>query len=90
MIQKIDFKDMCFGIQGLGRVNENCPIDLKEYTIPYAEGRANVPIIPLPKKIVISKKIGRTVYDITANFDIDGKRSILQQFKELILAQSQN
>lgn len=90
MVQKIDFKDMCFGIQGLGRVKENCPIDLREYIVPYAEGKAYVPVVPLPNRIAISKKIGNTVYDVTANFDIDGKHSILQQFKKLILAQSQN
>lgn len=90
MVQKIDFKDMCFGIQGLGRVNENCPIDLAEYTVPYAEGSAHIPIVPLPRKIVVSKKISNTVYGVTANFDIDGKYSILQQFKKLILSQSQN
>ncbi len=31
MVKKIEIEDMRFCIRGLGRINENCPIDLKEY-----------------------------------------------------------
>ena len=34
----------------------------------------------------VGKKIGGTVYDVTAHFDIEGKETILQQFKDLILS----
>lgn len=91
MIQKINFND-CVAIRGMGRVDETRPIDLREYVIPNSKTlRARAfPIMPIPQKICVSDKIGRTVYDVTANFDMNGKHSILQQFKELILAQSQN
>ena len=42
--------------------------------------------MPIPQKICVSNKIGKTVYDVTANFNIDGKETILQQFKALILS----
>ena len=46
----------------------------------------DIPVTTVPKKICFSKKIGGTIYDVTANFDVEGKETILQQFKVLILA----
>ena len=33
-----------------------------------------------------SLRIGGTFYDITTHFKIDGKRTVLNQFKEMLLA----
>ena len=87
MIQKINFND-CVAIRGMGRVDETRPIDLQEYVIPKSKTlRATpLPIMPIPQKICISNKIGKTVYDVTANFSLEGKETILQQFKNLILS----
>lgn len=87
MLQKINFND-CVAIRGMGRVDETHPIDLQEYVIPKSKTlRATpLPIMPIPQKICVSNKIGKTVYDVTANFNIDGKETILQQFKTLILS----
>ena len=64
------------------------PIDLQEYVIPYSHSARNtpLPIMPIPQRIRLSKKIGGTVYDVTANFNMEGKETILQQFKALILS----
>ena len=87
MIQKNNFND-CVAIRGMGRVDETRPIDLQEYVIPKSKTRRATPLPsrPIPQKNGVSNKIGRTVYDVTANFSLEGKETILQQFKTLILS----
>ena len=87
MLQKIDFNNV-LAIKGMGRVDDTRPIDLQEYVIPVTQSirKTPLPVIPIPQKIRLSKKIGGTVYDVTAHFDIEGKVTILQQFKDLILS----
>ena len=87
MLQKINFNNV-LAIKGMGRVDDTRPIDLQEYVIPVTQSirKTPLPVIPIPQKIRLSKKIGGTVYDVTAHFDIEGKVTILQQFKDLILS----
>ena len=87
MIKNYDLTNSHVAICGMGRIDNRNGIELKEYAIP--QGRETVkrpPVQNIPKQINISRKIGRTVYDITANFDIESKRSVLQQFMQLILS----
>ena len=87
MIKNYDLTNSHVAICGLGRIDNSNGIELEEYAIP--QGRETVkrpPIQNIPKQINISRKIGRTIYDVTANFDIESNRSILQQFKQLILS----
>ena len=87
MIKNYDLTNSHVAICGMGRIDNSNGIELEEYVIPH--GRETVkrpPVHNIPKQINISRKIGRTVYDITANFDIESKRSVLQQFKQLILS----
>ena len=89
MIQKINFQDI-LAIKGMGRVDDSRPIDLQEYAITNDQkATAPVPVASIPRRISLSKKIGKTVYDVTANFNLDGKETILQQFKKLILSADQ-
>ena len=87
MMQKGNFKDILV-MKGMGRVDDTRPIDLQEYALPKSKDIKDtpIPVTTVPKKICFSKKIGGTIYDVTANFDIEGKETILQQFKVLILA----
>ena len=87
MMQKGNFKDILV-MKGMGRVDDTRPIDLQEYVIPKSKDLKDtpIPVTTVPKKICFSKKIDGTIYDVTANFDIEGKETILQQFKALILA----
>ena len=87
MVQKVNFKDVLV-MKGMGRVDDTRPIDLQEYALPKSKDLKDIPIpvTTVPKKICFSKKIGGTIYDVTANFDMEGKETILQQFKALILA----
>ena len=87
MMQKGNIKDILV-MKGMGRVDDTRPIDLQEYALPKSKDLKDIPIpvTTVPKKICFSKKIGGTIYDVTANFDMEGKETILQQFKALILA----
>lgn len=86
MVQKIKYQDMPLYMTGMGTIDDSRPIDLLEYALPVSKCKHAVyPVSVIPKRITVSKKIGRTVYDVTADFDVDGKRTVLQQFKELIL-----
>ena len=87
MMQKGNFKDILV-MKGMGRVDDTRPIELQEYALPKSKDLKDIPIpvTTVPKKICFSKKIGGTIYDVTANFDVEGKETILQQFKALILA----
>lgn len=38
------------------------------------------------KEATFSMKIGGTVYDVTTHMKTEGKRTVLNQFKELLLA----
>ena len=89
MIRKINFQDI-LAIKGMGRVDDSRPIDLQEYAITNDQKATEpVPVVSVPKRISLSKRIGKTVYDVTANFNLDGKETILQQFKKLILSTNQ-
>ena len=87
MMQKGNFKDILV-MKGMGRVDDTRPIDLQEYALPKSKDIKDtlIPVTTVPKKICFSKKVGGTIYDVTANFNIEGKETILQQFKALILA----
>ena len=89
MAQRIELNEMSFLISGGGRINENKPIILQDYVAPVFLEKGAVEIKSIaPKAITLSKKIGKTVYDVTGLFDIDAQQSALQQFKRLILNNS--
>ena len=75
-------KDLNIAIQGAGRIDETKPIILEDH--PKSIGD-RIPIVPVPKKICFSKKIGNVVYDITGTFDDEGTQTLLQQMKEMLL-----
>ena len=78
-------------VYGGGRIKENLPIVLLEYVRPVdADEGTGYSVCTVPKNITVSKEIGNAVYDVTADFDTEGKQSLFQQFKELILNSSQN
>ena len=87
MIKNYDLTNSHIAICGMGRIDNSNRIELEEYAIPQCrETVKRPPVQNIPKQINISRKIGRTVYDVTANFDIESKRSVLQQFMQLILS----
>lgn len=78
-------------VYGGGKIDEKKPIRLEDYIHPVeVNGEIGYPVCSVPKTVSVSKTIGKTVYDVTADFDVDGKQSLFQQFKALILNASQN
>ena len=78
-------------VYGGGQIKNDRPIDLLEYVKPICSDEgAGYSVCTVPKNITVSKEIGKTVYDVTADFDMEGKQSLFQQFKTLILNSSQN
>lgn len=76
-------------IEGPGRVDDTKPIDLSEEVTPnmmingqpaYTIGNSN------PSRIKFSKEYSNTVYDVIADFSAEGKETILNQFKKIILS----
>lgn len=78
-------------VYGGGQIKDDPPIELSEYIKPVCSDEGvGYSVCTVPKKITVSKEIGKTVYDVTADFDTEGKQSLFQQFKTLILNNSQN
>lgn len=89
MAKKIELNEIAFIINGGGRINEKEPIILEDYVAPAFSDMGAVEIkTTAPKKIRLSKALGKTVYDVVGLFDGGGSLSLLQQFKNLILANS--
>ncbi len=70
---------------GLGRIDENKPIDLREYVTENNEVKNTALIRLVPKPNSFSMKIGGTQFNVTTHFNCNGRESVLQQFKDLIL-----
>lgn len=82
MIKKIDTKDLPLAINGMRKIRASDEaVDLGEYIATHKVPQA------VPKQVGFSKEICGTIYDVTANFDVNGKDSVLGQFKKLLLSQ---
>lgn len=77
-------KDLNIAIQGAGRIDESKPIVLEEFADGYSSSD-KIPIVPVPRKICFSKKIGAVTYDVTGTFDDEGTQTLLQQMKKMLL-----
>ena len=47
-----------------------------------------IPYFRSPDNDSFSMKIGGTVYEVSTHFSTDGKQSVLQQFRDLLLSQN--
>ena len=76
-------------ITGTGRVDDSEQIDLAEEVAPdvIIDGQPGYKIEhTMPTQIKFSKEYGNVVYDVLADFSADGKESVLNQFKKIILS----
>jgi hypothetical protein len=88
MIQKMELKEMPFAITGPGKIDETLPINLFEYIVPpnkYSNSQLILRLIP--STINFAMKIGGTTFDVNTHFNTEGKQSVLEQFKNLILSE---
>lgn len=70
-------------ITGTGIIDETKPINLAESVAPTEYG---YPVNTVPSIITFSIKDRNTVYDVSADFSLEGKETLLNQFKKLILS----
>ncbi len=85
---KIDLKTMPFVMQGPGRVDDSKAIDLKAYMQPLDSlPEGSYPVKLLSRNKNFSMKIGGTTFDVTTHFSNDGRQSVLEQFRDLILSE---
>jgi len=74
-------------VSGGGKLSDNDLSNIADKVAPIEiDGNIGYPVQFVPTKISFQKKLSRAVYDVTADFDIEGKQSLLQQFKQMILA----
>ncbi len=87
-MKKLTIKPSLVSRKGSGRINEDIPIDFMEYVIPKPdEIKQTEEFHIVPDKIKISEEIHGIVYDVTGVFDGKLNKSLLQQFKEIILSE---
>ena len=74
--------------KGAGRIDENYPVNLLDYTFPQGGEKQDI-VCFVPEKISVSEEIDGTIYDVTGVFDQAVDKSLLQQFKDIILSQEE-
>lgn len=74
--------------KGSGRINDDVPVDFMEYVISKTdELKQTEKLHNIPEEINVSEQIHGIVYDVTGVFDGKLNKSMLQQFKEIILSE---
>lgn len=72
---------------GPGRISDDVPIDLVEYVLPRDPACRDKAIRHKHYQRRFSMKIGGTVFDVTTHFNTEGRQTVLQQFRDLILSE---
>lgn len=87
-LKKITIKPSLVSRKGKGRIKTDIPVDFMEYAIPESdEIKQTEEFHIVPDEIKVSEEIHGIVYNVTGVFDGKLNKSLLQQFKEIILAE---
>ncbi len=87
-IKTVNINPIILSRKGAGRIDENYPVNLLDYTFPQGDEKQDI-VCFVPEKISVSEEIDGTIYDVTGVFDQAVDRSLLQQFKNIILSQEE-
>ena len=87
MVQKKEYTEIPYMICGPGRLSDSGPVDLARSVLPPDGNIEAIPIRFNPKLSAFTMKMGGTTYEVTPHFNTEGRQSVLQQFKDLILAE---
>ena len=89
MIKKIEMPDVR-GVIIREPINIDEPIILDDH-IPhprlYTNERRDFRVIPYPTALNFTKRIGTVDYEVNTHFAVEGKSTLLSQFRDLILSQ---
>ena len=87
-MKKLSIAPKLVSRKGSGRINNDIPVDFMEYVIPTPdEIKRMEEMHTVPDEIKVSEQIHGIVYDVTGVFDGKINKSLLQQFKEIILSE---
>ena len=87
-MKKLSISPKLVSRKGSGRIDDNIPVDFMEYVIPKPDEITKTETLHIvPEKIKVSEQIHGIVYDVTGVFDGKLNKSLLQQFKEIILSE---
>ena len=87
-MKKLSIAPKLVSRKGSGRVNNDIPVDFMEYAISIPDEIKRTEVMyNVPNEIKISEQIHGIVYDVTGVFDGKINKSLLQQFKEIILSE---
>ncbi len=87
-MKKLSITPKLVSRKGSGRINADITVDFMEYVIPKPDGIMQTEELHIvPDEIKVSEQIHGIVYDVTGVFDGKLNKSLLQQFKEIILSE---
>lgn len=87
-MKKLSIAPKIVSRKGSGRIDDNIPVDFMEYAIPKPDEITETEEFHIvPDEIKVSEQIHGTIYDVTGVFDGKLNKSLLQQFKEIILSE---
>lgn len=87
-MKKVSIAPKLVSRKGSGRINDDVPVDFMEYVIPMPDEITKMETLHIvPDEIKVSEQIHGIVYDVTGVFDGKLNKSLLQQFKEIILSE---
>lgn len=74
-------------LNGPGRISDDVPINLTEYVLPIDIAYQEKVVCRKHYQRRFSMKIGGTVFDVITHFNAEGRQTVLQQFRDLILSE---
>ena len=84
-MKQLENKILAF--HGPGRISNDAPIDFMEYVLPRDPACREKMVCCKQYQRRFSVKIGGTVFDVTTHFNAEGRQTVLQQFRDLILSE---
>ena len=85
MIKKISIQPVPIIVVNRAKVDENESFENLKYYLDAIKRQRHEAKYPLDE-LNFTTKIGKTEYEVSTSFDISGKHTLLEQFKNLILS----
>lgn len=85
-VNELDLTNSISTVQGFCPIENPDEINLSDEILPYSTAVKEKRNIVHPPTNEFSLKVGGTYFDVSTHFDINGRQSVLQQFKDLILS----
>ena len=87
-MKKLSIAPKLVSRKGSGRINDDIPVEFMGYVVSKPDEINKTEALHIvPDEIKVSEQIHGIVYDVTGVFDGKLNKSLLQQFKEIILSE---